>query len=276
MSRSVFLPAASILASAGPWAKSVALVAGLHAGVAGVAAARILAPQTTDAIAGAELVIESAAVVTSAESEFTPEAQNRDAEEKPDTPHVDENLSQKREVDLPTEQASPTTPVENDLRMAQERTKNERDKPTEMQTTEAMVEQKRDTPSQASKATESAPEQNGKPQAETAAAPTEGNAQDAKRRIEEWQRKIFSQIVRHKRYPDAARAKRLSGESLIAFRLDRQGHVSNVRVLKTSGLLVLDAAAVAVIERANPLPPPPAQLSDQALELSIPIRFSVK
>ncbi|HUN13184.1 MAG TPA: energy transducer TonB [Rhabdaerophilum sp.] len=276
MSRSAFLPAASLTAATLPWAKSLALVAGLHAGIAGFAAAHLMLPTASDAISGAEMVIEFAPLVTSAESEFSPEAQNREAEDKPATPHVDENLSQKRETDLPTEQASPTTPVENDLRMAQERTRNESEKTTEMQTTEAMVEQKQDTPSQASKAADSAPEQNGKPEDETAVAPTEGNAEEAKRRIEEWQRKIFAQVVRHKRYPEAARAKRLTGETLLAFRIDRQGQVSDLRVLRSSGSAVLDKAAVAVIERANPLPPPPAQLSDRALELSLPMRFAAK
>lgn len=276
MSRSLFLPAASPIAVAGPWTKSAALVASLHLGIVGFATARILSPLSDNVIAGAEMVIEFAPVFASAESQFAPEAQDRDAEDKQAAPHLDETLSKKRELDLPTEQASPTTPVEDDLKMAQERTRKESETATELQTTEAMVEQKQDVSSQASTAAESAPEQIGKPDDKVAAAPSEGNAAEARRQIEEWQRKIFAQIVRHKRYPEEARARRLTGETLLAFSLDRQGQVSNLRVLQSSGSPVLDKAAMVVLERANPLPRPPAHLSDRALDLTLPMRFAAK
>ena len=42
MSRSAFLPAASLAVATLPWAKSLALVAGLHAGLAGIAAVRLM------------------------------------------------------------------------------------------------------------------------------------------------------------------------------------------------------------------------------------------
>ena len=276
MSRSLFLPAASLIASTSPWAKAVAVVVGLHMGAAGIVTARALVMPVDDAISGAEMVIEFAPVVTSAESEFAPEAQNHDADDKQATPHLDEALSRKREVDLPTEQTSPTTPVEEDLRMAQEKTQKESETQTELQTTEAMTEQKQEVSSQASVAAESSPEQTGTPVADASAAPEEGSSAEAKRKIEAWQRKLFVHIVRHKRYPDQARSQRLTGETLISFRLDRQGQVSALKVARSSGSSLLDGAALAVLERASPLPAPPAQLTDQSLDFSIPMRFAAK
>lgn len=276
MSRSLFLPAASMLAVTGPWVKAISVVAGMHLGVAGVMTARALVMPSDDVVDGTQVVMEFAPIVTSAQSEFAPEAQNHDAEDRQATPHLEETLSKQREIDLPTEQTSPATPVEEELRMAQEKTQKESKTQTELQTTEAMVEQKQETPSQASVAAEAAPEENGQPVNETAAAPDEGDAPEAKRRIDAWQRKLFVHIVRYKRYPDQARAKRLKGETLVAFSLDNQGKVSNLKVVRASGSQLLDLAAISVIERASPLPAPPPQLAAQALEFAIPIRFAAK
>ena len=61
--------------------------------------------------------------------------------------------------------------------------------------------------------------QTGAIEQETAKAPEEGNSAEAQRRIEAWQRQIFAHIVRFKRYPEEGRAKRLNGETLVAFSL---------------------------------------------------------
>jgi protein TonB len=145
-----------------------------------------------------------------------------------------------------------------------------------LQATEAMIEQKQEVSSRASLAADTAPEQAGKPEDAASVAPDEGSAIEAKRKIEAWQRKIFAHIVRHKRYPGEARAKALAGETLIAFTLDRQGHVANLRIARSSGHAVLDRAAIQVLERADPLPVPPVQLASQNLDFSVPMRFSAK
>ena len=58
------------------------------------------------------------------------------------------------------------------------------------------------------------------------------------------------------------------GESLISiqafFGLDNQ-----------SGSSLLDAEAVAMIHRADPLPPPPPEIEGETIELIVPIRFSL-
>lgn len=276
LSRSSFLPAASTAMVVAPWVKSTLLVASLHAGIAGLATARLLPAAPDNNLAGAELVVEFAALTTSAETEFAPETQDRNAEDKPALPHLDESLSEKRESDLPTEQASPATPEDDALKLAQERTRKESDTPNEMQATEAMAEQKQDLASRASTASDSAPEQRGKPEAAVQAAPEEGNAAEAQRQVEAWQRRIFSHIARHKRYPEAARPKRLTGETLVAFRLDAAGQVQDLRVVRPSGAEILDLAALEVLRKASPLPPPPASVQVSAMEFTIPLRFSAK
>ncbi|OYU47310.1 MAG: hypothetical protein CFE31_17470 [Rhizobiales bacterium PAR1] len=276
MQHSPFLAPVSVVVTLAPWAKSLAIVAGLHLGAAGVAGARIMLAPVADDIAGGETVIEFSPVVASAESVFTLESADHDAEDRPATSHLDETLSKKREVDLPTEQASPTTPVDEDLRLAQERTLKESDTQTEVQTSEAMVEQKQEQSSQANTVAEAAPEQMGQTEGDVARAPDEGNAAEARRKIEDWQRRIFTHIVRFKHYPEQARAKRLGGEALVSFTLDADGRVSDVQVVRSAGHALLDQAAVAVLQRANPLPKPPVQLAGSNLAFTLPMRFSAK
>lgn len=273
---SPFLPPVSSAAALSVWLRAAGIVAGLHLGVAGAVSARgFMQPASVEEF-GAESVIEFAPVVTSAESDFAPEAADRDAEDKPATPHLDETLSKKREDDLPTEQASPAEAVE-DLRMAAERTQKEKeDAPAEQQATEAMAQQEQSISSQASVAADSAPEQTGAIEQVTSKAPEEGNSAEAQRRIEAWQRQIFAHIVRFKRYPEEGRAKRLSGETLVAFSLDRDGGVDNLRVARSSGSALLDQAALGVLRRAAPLPKPPAALKGDALAFSLPMRFALR
>lgn len=58
-------------------------------------------------------------------------------------------------------------------------------------------------------------------------------------------------------YPDEARQRRLSGRVVVAVGVRRDGSVESSRVLVSSGIPVLDAAALRVVELAKPFPPLP-------------------
>ncbi len=58
-------------------------------------------------------------------------------------------------------------------------------------------------------------------------------------------------------YPDEARRKRLGGRVVIAVGVRRDGSVESSRVLVSSGVAVLDAAALRVVKLAQPFPPLP-------------------
>jgi len=60
----------------------------------------------------------------------------------------------------------------------------------------------------------------------------------------------------------------------LAFTIDRHGGVVSSRIVKSSGSTVLDAEALALITRAAPLPPPPADIADSDLSFVVPIRFA--
>jgi protein TonB len=105
-----------------------------------------------------------------------------------------------------------------------------------------------------------------------ASAPDSGGAANAASAadLSEYQRRLYEVVASHSRYPAEARQRRLSGITLLAFRLDRLGNVLDSWVQKSSGSEVLDNAALAALERAQPLPPiPPALPSRMDFEIEI-------
>lgn len=272
--RLVFLPPLAFSAVAAPWIKSVALAAALGAAASVGLAATTLQVDRADDEFGAEMIIEIAPVVSSAASLASTAAMQAEADDRPATPDVDEAQSKKVERDLPTEQASPVPPDEEDLRMAQERTQRESETAAEEeQATEAMKSQTQIVSSQSAAASEPS---TGAPDSEVARAPDHGNSATGQRRIAEWQRRLFGHIARHKTYPEAARRTRESGEALLAFRISRDGALSGVRVIRSSGHPVLDSAALDVMRRASPVPALPRDLRGDGFEFSLPMRFTLK
>ena len=261
------------LASRRLWSGAGALALVLHLMLAGAFGAHHLLSPASAEDYGAEDAIEFAPLVASAESEQVPDAAENDAEDRQAMPETNEALSQKQDKEHPTAQASPND-ADLDLRMSMERTNKETDKPFEQQqATEAMQSQQAQTSSQASVAAQSAPDQSGAAN-EIASAPDVGSALDAKRRMEAWQKKLFAHIVKFKRYPPAARGRRLSGEAQVSFALDASGEVLALKLARTSGHDVLDTAALDWMMRASPLPAPPAAAVKR--EFALPMKFAVQ
>ena len=86
-----------------------------------------------------------------------------------------------------------------------------------------------------------------------------------------WQQAMVAHLARFQRYP--AQAKGATGVVSLSFSVDRQGHVLNSEIIKSSGSAVLDAEALSLLTRAAPLPPPPAAVPDTDLTFVLPIRF---
>jgi protein TonB len=56
----------------------------------------------------------------------------------------------------------------------------------------------------------------------------------------------------------------------------RDGVVVAHRVERTSGDGALDGAVTAMIQRASPLPTPPPELRGDTIELTVPVRFTLR
>ena len=88
-----------------------------------------------------------------------------------------------------------------------------------------------------------------------------------------WKDRLLSHLDRYKRYPDAARAQHQEGTALLSFGMNRDGRVLTYYLVRSSGCRELDDAVLAMIERASPLPPAPAGLNEQVVQLVVPVRF---
>jgi periplasmic protein TonB len=91
-----------------------------------------------------------------------------------------------------------------------------------------------------------------------------------------WQASLVRQLQRFKRYPAAAQSRNEQGVVLLSFSLDRTGHVLAHSIAKSSGYAELDNEVMAMIMRAEPLPPFPASMSQPRIDLTVPIRFSLR
>lgn len=91
-----------------------------------------------------------------------------------------------------------------------------------------------------------------------------------------WQGLLLGQLERYKRYPAAARSRRQEGVATVRFVINRKGEVLSVRLERGSGASSLDDEAVALPERAQPLPPPPPEVTGEQIELVVPIQFFLR
>jgi protein TonB len=91
-----------------------------------------------------------------------------------------------------------------------------------------------------------------------------------------WQANLVRQLQRFKRYPAAAQSRNEQGVVLLSFSLDRTGHVLAHSIAKSSGYADLDNEVMAMIMRAEPLPSFPASMKQQQVDLTVPIRFSLR
>jgi TonB family protein len=109
------------------------------------------------------------------------------------------------------------------------------------------------------------------PPAETAKAPNPGLGKDMLRMTEEWGRKISAYFELHKRYPEG---KKRSATVKVGLVLNRLGKVVSVAVLESSGDASFDDAAVSMIHRSDPVPAPPAGLTDDQFNFSLDVNFN--
>jgi protein TonB len=88
--------------------------------------------------------------------------------------------------------------------------------------------------------------------------------------------RLLAQLNRFKQYPRAARQARIEGVVMLHFVMNADGKVESFDIAKSSGRPVLDAEALALIQRAQPLPALPADFPTRTLDAVVPVEFSLK
>jgi periplasmic protein TonB len=89
-----------------------------------------------------------------------------------------------------------------------------------------------------------------------------------------WRNQIVTILEHNKRYPAEARARGEQGVTRLAFSIDSRGRLLSSRVVASSGSAVLDAETLALVQRAQPYPPPPPELAGS--ELTVPVSFNIR
>jgi protein TonB len=112
--------------------------------------------------------------------------------------------------------------------------------------------------------------------ASVSAAPSPGITASAAQAYETWTNSLFSYLNRYKRYPPRALKQGVHGEVKVQFTVDRTGRVLDSQIVSSSGSPDLDAEALAILQRASPLPLPPYEVTDDMLDLVLPIQFRIK
>ncbi|MBA4757603.1 energy transducer TonB [Sphingosinicella sp.] len=90
--------------------------------------------------------------------------------------------------------------------------------------------------------------------------------------VDAYRRSLHDRIVAARVYPEASRQAREEGSAQIAFVLHRDGTVSDLEVVQSSGHRSLDAAARDAVSRAEPFPVIPAALPD-LVDIRVPVVF---
>jgi periplasmic protein TonB len=252
------------------WAGGLALVATVHA--AG-AAYSLWQGEPEDADPEGVFVIELASVTTSAHTAthaMTPGPESVDSvEARPAAPQ--ERTIEERILDLPPLPPRPAVPQDLILPERVVEKPPERKEPEE----ELPLQKEVVSASQASVASRPLKIDDAA-QAEKTTAPITGLSQQDARTKSKWQRELVAHLGRFKSYPAASRDRREIGQIMLKFELDRSGRVSNAGIARTSGHPLLDAAALDMLNRASPLPPPPESVPGTKIELAVPVKFQLK
>jgi len=187
-----------------------------------------------------------------------------DADPSQASPPVVEQKAETQDTELPKDRPDETE--EPDRIVTQSNLKTEEPKVAAVET-QAAIEQP------AAQATSPKTLEDQAPEADKAKAPIIGIGKDRQKLTAIWGQKISAYLKLHKRFPDG-RNKQKSGTVRVFIVLSRLGHVTSVSVAQSSGDAAFDEAAVAMVRRSDPVPPPPAALTDDEFKFTLPVDFT--
>ena len=83
-------------------------------------------------------------------------------------------------------------------------------------------------------------------------------------------------LERHRRYPAGARMRGAEGTGLLTLTVAADGRVLGHALSASTGDRALDGAIEAMVAAADPLPPIPAELGVERLQLTVPVAFRLR
>jgi len=91
-----------------------------------------------------------------------------------------------------------------------------------------------------------------------------------------YRQRVAAHLQRYKEYPAELRAAGVRGTSRLTFTVNRSGRVLSSRLSGSSGNARLDAETMAMIRRAQPLPPFPPEITVSSMNFTVPVQFAVR
>lgn len=103
----------------------------------------------------------------------------------------------------------------------------------------------------------------------------EPNDSDINAARDAYTQNVQSELRRNHRYPRIAESRGIQGEVKVKIVIDKEGNVSNVIVLESSGNASLDEGAIATVRRSNLKQFYPEILHGRSYEFTTPIVFTI-
>jgi TonB family protein len=249
------------------WILAAVAALGLHLGGAALALANLQSDGGDDGLgaSGAEFAVEMASP-KAPESELPPGPDN-DASQA--TPPLPEQKAEVKETDLPKDKPQEAEAPDRIVTENNAKKKPEDDNPKVAAIeTPAMEEAPNAIATARQTLDESARE------ADKAKAPVLGIGKDILKMTADWGRKISAHFKLHQVYPEGKQAR--SQKVTVGLVLNRKGNVLQVSVVRSSGDEAFDAAALSMVRRSDPVPQPPAGLTDEQFAFSLDVNFPEK
>ena len=247
------------------WIFAALAALALHLGGAALAIAHLQTVDPDDAV-GAP-AIEIGVEISSPRAEPSDLPAGPDVEASMASPELPEQKVEKKESELPKDIPNETDQADRVV------TQNDSHEPKQDDPKLATVETQA-TPAAVAVEATAVPSSEASPQGTRSVAPVDGTGVAAQRLRAAWQNELLAHLNRHKRYP-ADRIQK-GAEIIVSFALNRTGHVLSASIVKGSGDSAFDEAALAMVRRSDPVPPPPAAIPDEGLTFTLPVVFRVK
>jgi TonB family protein len=190
-----------------------------------------------------------------------------DSEASVASPALAEQKAEFKESQLPKD--NPTSETDDADRAV---TRNDSKRPQEHDARLAAVETSASQESVAAAATARQSLDVAAPKTEVATAPNIGLGKDTRRLKAKWESKLSAYLQSHLRYPKDRKNKNKTVALNLVF--NRLGHVLSVSIDKSSGDRSFDDAAISTVRRSDPLPRPPAALTDEQFSYILPMKFT--
>ncbi|MBH5396970.1 TonB family protein [Bradyrhizobium sp. CNPSo 4010] len=246
------------------WILAAVAALALHVGGAALALAHLRAGDDGDGLgaAGAEFAVEMASPKVP-DTDLPP---GPDSEAMQEQQALPEQKAETKEMELPKDQAQE---VEDPDRVV---TENNTKKPTEDDPKIQAVETPAAEASPKSVASARQTLDEDAREAEKALAPVLGLGKDILKITADWNRKISAHLAAHKVNPEGKQPN--NQKVKVSFAINRKGNVLSVEVAESSGDAAYDAAAVSIVRKSDPIPQPPAGLTDDRFERTVDIIFT--